>query len=245
MAYGDQLSHRDRLIAGSATAVLTVLIGAALLAGWASPGLLPTSESISAFNVAPEPPPPPPAEQPRQDRAPREEGAAAPPNRRATPRPVVAPPPKLPPITNPPPAAPVAGTGPDSEAGAAERPGPGTGAGGIGNGLGAGQGGNGTGGGGGGQRARHVRGTIRDRDYPRNASRERVGGTVTVRFTVQTDGRVRGCSVMQSSGNADLDATTCRLIEERFRYEPARNAAGEPIASETGWRQDWWLEPRR
>ncbi|WP_156420380.1 energy transducer TonB, partial [Sphingopyxis sp. H073] len=87
-------------------------------------------------------------------------------------------------------------------------------------------------------------GTIRDSDYPREASRARVGGEVEVRFTIEATGRVTGCRVSRSSGDASLDATTCRLIEERFRFKPATNAAGEAIRSPYGWRQTWWLERR-
>ena len=71
-----------------------------------------------------------------------------------------------------------------------------------------------------------------------------VGGEVEVRFTIEATGRVTGCRVSRSSGDASLDATTCRLIEERFRFKPATNAAGEAIRSPYGWRQSWWLERR-
>ena len=66
-----------------------------------------------------------------------------------------------------------------------------------------------------------------------------------MRFTIEASGRVSGCRVTRSSGDASLDETTCRLIEERFRFKPATNAAGEAIASPYGWRQTWWLERRR
>ena len=65
-----------------------------------------------------------------------------------------------------------------------------------------------------------------------------------MRFTVATDGRAGGCAVMRSSGSADLDSTTCRLIERRFRFTPARVAGGRAVPELRGWRQDWWFEPR-
>ena len=141
-------------------------------------------------------------------------------------------------------AAPIAGTGPDISAGASAQPGPGTGAGGVGTGTGSGGTGTGTGRGGIATRARHVSGRIDDRDYPRTAYRDRTEGVVSARLTIATDGRVSRCVVTRSSGNAELDETTCRLIERRFRYEPARDAAGKVVVSEMGWRQSWWLEPR-
>jgi protein TonB len=70
------------------------------------------------------------------------------------------------------------------------------------------------------------------------------GGAVEVRFTIEASGRVSGCRVTRPSGDASLDLTTCELIEERFRFKPATNAAGEPVASQYGWRQSWWLERR-
>jgi protein TonB len=35
---------------------------------------------------------------------------------------------------------------------------------------------------------------------------------------------------VQTSGSSDLDQTTCRLIERRFRYLPALGPDGRPIA---------------
>ena len=98
---------------------------------------------------------------------------------------------------------------------------------------------------GGGTRAVWRSGAIRDRDYPKDASRAKIGGEVEVRFTIEASGRVTGCRITRSSGDASLDATTCRLIEERFRFRPATNGAGQPVASQYGWRQSWWLESRR
>ncbi|WP_256839553.1 energy transducer TonB [Sphingopyxis sp. KK2] len=88
-------------------------------------------------------------------------------------------------------------------------------------------------------------GTIADRDYPKAARRAKVGGEVEVRFTIETTGRVTRCRVTRSSGDASLDATTCRLIEERFRFKPATDSAGrgrerlwlapELVARKAGW----------
>ena len=202
------------------------------------------SEAIVTFAV----PPPAPAPLERADaktkRAPRREGAASAANRRAKPSPMVAPPPKVR-VEVPPPvvAAPVAGPGVEASAGASSLPGPGTGSGGVGSGLGSGLAGTGTGGGGG-TGARWIKGRIRDSDYPRAASRAEVGGTVIAHFDVGTDGRAGNCRVVSSSGNSDLDATTCRLIVKRFRYKPATNAQGDAVPDVAGWKQTWWLEPR-
>lgn len=88
--------------------------------------------------------------------------------------------------------------------------------------------------------ARWRGGEIAPRDYPRSARGAQ--GIVTARVAVGVDGRVTGCSVARSSGNAILDSTTCRLIRERFRFTPARNAQGEAVPGEYGWQQRWWRD---
>jgi periplasmic protein TonB len=137
-----------------------------------------------------------------------------------------------------------AGPGTDSSSGSTNVAGPGAGAGGQGNGNGAG----GRGDGDGSQvatRAEYVSGRITNKDYPKTAAKAKIGGTVVAYYTVLASGRVAGCQIKQSSGNSELDATTCSLIEERFRYRPARNSGGEPIDTKTGWQQVWWLESNR
>jgi protein TonB len=151
---------------------------------------------------------------------------------------VVAPPPKLP-ARSPIIAAPVPSTGSAASAGASSVAGPGTGAGGVGSGLGGG------GTGGGGSHAQRVRGQLNNRDYPISARIAGTEGVVAVRFTVQTNGRVSGCQILKSSDSADLDSTTCRLIEGRFRYRPARDAQGRPIAEVVTTSYTWGLNPRR
>jgi protein TonB len=244
MAYGDHPDPRAQALSLAGAVAGAVLVMAALLLGLRQPvPHRPQNWMTATSLIAPIPASPQPEPTPRADVVPRKQGAAAAPNRHARPTAIVAPPPVLPPPT-PPVAATQAGDGSAAQAGAAPMAGPGSGAGGRGDGLGAGRGGDGTGGGGGGSRARLLSGAISDRDYPAAAARAAIGGTVMVRFTVGTDGRARECGVMRSSGNADLDAATCHLIQRRFRYAPARDAAGRAVESQQGWRQDWWLEPR-
>ena len=242
MAYTGQLSGRQHAAAGGATLLALGAVGLILLNGLDLQVVRKASETIAAIAL---PAPPPPHEEPQPTPVQNEKasGKASAANKHAKAAPVAAPKPKLPPITPPPvPAAPNPGTGSDASAGATPLPGPGSGAGGIGSGTGAGGSGSGTGGG---SKAVWRSGTIRDSDYPREAARAKVGGEVEVRFTIQPTGRVTGCRVTRSSGDASLDATTCGLIEDRFRFRPATNGAGDPIASSYGWRQSWWLEKRR
>jgi hypothetical protein len=50
------------------------------------------------------------------------------------------------------------------------------------------------------------------------------------RLTLDREGRATGCTLIESAGNVDL-AGACRALRSRARYEPARDAAGNPIAS--------------
>jgi protein TonB len=245
---------RDRLRSAAGVAALHALLAYALLRGFGIDLPVPVPEEMKIFDVS-EPPPPPaipaPPEKVRESKRakPKDpEGAAAPPNLKDTPTEIVAPPPRIVlPVPPPIPAAPVGGQGDAPAAGAAEVPGPGTGRGGRGTGLGSGAQGTGTGGGGGGigsgrpVHARWIRGGIDPDDYPRSALRRRASGVVRLRFTVAPDGRVRDCAVTGSSGDAELDRTTCRLIEQRFHYRPARDAAGRPVAETVRGEHEWEL----
>ena len=65
--------------------------------------------------------------------------------------------------------------------------------------------------------------------YPPGALSMQAQGRVVARLTVSTDGRVTSCDVTSSSGNEDLDATTCNIAINRVRFSPALNDAGDPI----------------
>lgn len=241
MTYTGQVSNGQRAVAGSGALLGLLVVGLGLASGLDLTAVRRASGAISAFALpAPEPPEADsiPAESPSEKAA----GAASAANLQAKAAPVLAPRPKLP-RPEPPPvaAAPRPGSGSEAAAGAAPIAGPGSGAGGHGGGLGAGGSGNGSGGG---TRPVWRSGTIEDRDYPREARRAKVGGEVEVHFTIEPTGRATGCRVSKSSGDAALDATTCRLIEARFRFRPATNAEGRAVASSYGWRQTWWLERR-
>ncbi|HEX7782903.1 MAG TPA: energy transducer TonB [Sphingobium sp.] len=134
------------------------------------------------------------------------------------------------PIPSPVVVAPVSGAGDQTSAGNAAVRGPGTGSGGAGNGTGDGDEGYGEGDGGN-SPPRWIKGRIRDSDYPKAEAETGVGGTVAVRYAVETDGRATECRVTRSSGSADLDAVTCRLIEQRFRYRPSRTPQGRAVRS--------------
>ncbi|HEY0014482.1 MAG TPA: TonB family protein [Allosphingosinicella sp.] len=82
---------------------------------------------------------------------------------------------------------------------------------------------------------------INSEDYPPAALRRSSSGEVVVRLTVNADGRVSECAVAVSSGDADLDATSCRLFVLRGRYAPALDAGGRPTAASSVEAVIWTL----
>jgi protein TonB len=234
-------SARTRLTSAGLTAAVMAVFGYVFVTGLAVHFPETVDSTLKMFGVVPEPPPPPPEPVTVQPKvSPKPEGAAAPPNITSRATPVAAPTPiirrPVPPVT-------VTSIkpyeGPDPTQGNADVRGPGTGAGGIGNGTGSG--GSGTGGGAGGNSPpRHIRGRITNSDYPDSAGAAGAEGLVVTRFHVEPNGRVSDCRVVRSSGNRALDETTCRLITERFIYEPSRQADGTPVRS-TVERHDQWI----
>ena len=110
----------------------------------------------------------------------------------------------------------------------------------VGSGSGGGTGGEGTGtgNGDGGTDLEPLSEEFRPSDYPRSV-RTGTGGRVEFRYTVGVSGRVTDCSVTRSSGNADLDAATCRVVLKRFRYRPATDANGRPFPTVVEGDVDW------
>ena len=73
----------------------------------------------------------------------------------------------------------------------------------------------------------------------------RFQGTVGVRIAVGANGRASGCQVTRSSGNAGLDSTTCRLLQQRLQFNPARDRQGNPTSSVVESTHVWGRRPRR
>lgn len=241
--------RRQRVLVASLVAALHGAMGYALIGGFGVTVVQAVSDNLKIFDIREEtlPPPPPAAEPPpREAETPVEPAsAAAPENLRQTPVPVVVPPPVLPVIVPPPViAAPVPAQGPAADAGASDNPGPGTGSGGEGAGTGSGQAGDGTGSGVA-VHSERIKGRIKPSDYPDAAYEAHAGGTVFVRLVIGTDGRASRCDIDESSGRADLDSATCRIILERYRYRPARDAAGNPVQEVVHMAQVWETGRRR
>ena len=223
---------RSRLVSALMAGAIQLGLLLGLLFGLAGHSATQVSNAIAAMTFS-EPkahstPPPPP------ERHHKDAGKAAPAAKKAQASPVFAP--KLA-IAKPLiPASPNPGREAGPSHGAALA-GQGSGAGGIGNGTGSG--GDGSGDGDGGDDPEWVSGKIKDSDYPSEARAIRARGTTETEIRVSVDGRPTGCSVTRSSGNGTLDATTCRLVLQRFRFNPARDAAGRAIAGVVDYDQEW------
>lgn len=238
----ERTGREDRIKAAIAAAALQALLVYVLIAGLGVTIPAGKAGAPTIFRILPDPPPPEEKIIPPPVRNSRPEGEAAPPNIRSKATEIVAPERRVELIV--PPnivAAPQADVGSDPSSGAADVPGPGAGAGGEGDGRGGGGYGDGDGGG---RRTppRWRKGRLRDSDYPAAAREAMAGGTVTVLYTIATNGRVTQCEVERSSGNAALDETTCRLIQERFRYEPSRDARGRPVQSRMIANHEWVVD---
>jgi len=221
---------------------MVALIGGAMVLGLAANrvALRPGMAALVEFE-RPEQKPEPPKVRPRPLTASAPKGAPSPRNLHNRATPVAAP--LLTPLIIPPPltAAPRPATGAASNTGASDRVGPGQGAGGLGDGLGGG--GHGGDGDGAGETApRQVKGRLKFSDLPADLQVSETGRTVSVRYYVYPDGKVGGCSVTASSGSAELDSLTCRLIEQRFRFRPSRDAIGQPVRSIIAETHRWSIE---
>lgn len=219
--------------------VLAHLAGGALLMRLLAPDFTArvVEQASSGFTViitSPPEPDVPPAPEP-------DAGAAGDPGREATARDVAAP-------RNPPPSPspmPRAASTGSADASGAQASGDGTGAQGPGDGTGSGNGGRGRGGGiASGPTVQS--GSIdaaRDFPIPEGGRRVREGSSVTVVFTVGVDGRASNCSLSRGGPDPATNALVCPLVIERIRFNPARDANGNPVAARYGWRQDFFRRP--
>lgn len=225
---------RERVFALAAVGVVQGFVAFALISGLdvsvsSSAEVAQRLIHITLAKPPPRPPPPPP-------RKPQHHQAAAPkaaPEKLGGspgPKPAHAPPSVTPVVAVKPTAAPSgggAGTGPA-----------------LGSGAGGGTGGNGYGDDEGGTDLEQIAGEITRSDYPRDLREAGVGGRVNFVFTVEPNGRVGRCRVTRSSGVPELDALTCRLVQQRFVYRPSTDRFGRPIEDEVEGEHEW-IAPRR
>jgi protein TonB len=71
--------------------------------------------------------------------------------------------------------------------------------------------------------------------------REEREGTAGFRVTYGADGRITSCDITASSGHADLDAETCKLITRRGRFNPGKDRSGNPVGGSYSNRIRWQI----
>ena len=236
-------SARQRIL--SALASLLIVAGglAALVAGLAARMTAQERrEALAAILPLRDPP-----KEPRRPETPAKahstaaKGRPSPANLRNKATQIVAPPALIvpPPVVT----APRAGIGAAAQSGASDRPGPGQGAGGIGDGDGGGGNGDGDGDDDTLTRPIQIRGRLHFSDLPRDLRETKAGGELKLRYRIGVDGRVSDCRILVSSGRTQLDATTCALITERFRFRPSRNSRGDPVPAIMVETHGWYFDP--
>ena len=67
-------------------------------------------------------------------------------------------------------------------------------------------------------------------DYPSAEIRKGSEGTARFRLQIAANGKVESCTITRSSGSARLDEATCRNVERRAKFDPARNGENQPVA---------------
>lgn len=223
----------EKVAPAIAALIVNALIGYALIMGLRGAPLLRavTDASLALFDLKPPEKRPEPVE-PRPSRAVRAKSGGTPHAPAARPRrevplaqgPIMVPAPVI--AVPSPPMSPV--SSPDAGGGlaggvAGEGGGSGKGANGTGVGVGAGAGDAGAY-----ARARQTGGSFRNSDFPawlKGTGRLKIG----VRYAIAPSGRVEQCEIIEQSGYAEVDAMTCRIIMERYRFRPARDPAGYAV----------------
>lgn len=206
--------------------VLVLLLAGALVFGLRVGFAARHAGALLSVLIEPPKPPVPEHQRPRRGERKAAKAAPAPRGSRNQATPVVAPHVTplivLPPIV----VATQAGTGVGATSGASS--GAGQGAGGAGNGSGGG-GDGGDGSGGVAVEPRQIRGKLSFKDLPEGLLAPGHEARVGVRYIVEVDGSVRDCVADEPSGIPVLDSLACRLIEQRFRFRPARDRNGHPV----------------
>ncbi len=75
----------------------------------------------------------------------------------------------------------------------------------------------------------NVAGLFSNDDYPPKALENGWEGGVIVKVRVGTNGRVRACRIVQSSGYQVLDIKTCEIMLLRAKFTPARDSNGNAV----------------
>lgn len=82
---------------------------------------------------------------------------------------------------------------------------------------------------------------VTDSDYRSRWVREGLSGRAGFALTIDDKGRVSDCTITRSSGHAALDQATCKLIERRARFDPAKDSYGNTIPGTYSSSVNWQL----
>jgi TonB family protein len=77
--------------------------------------------------------------------------------------------------------------------------------------------------------------------YPPEAKAAGLHGRTAFTLDLDPKGRITSCNITSSSGSPLLDSTTCTLLVTNGRFQPAHNAAGQPIAGTWSSAMVWQL----
>ncbi|CAN5415269.1 hypothetical protein BH09PSE4_BH09PSE4_19840 [soil metagenome] len=211
MAYADQKMSSSKVVAIVIVALIHAALGYAFVTGLAFQYVKKVADKLDTFDVE-EPPPPPPDEPP-----------PPPPDQPLQPPPVVSPPPMVvtntPPVVvmqtvpSPPPMVVVAPPAPPAPPHISQQA----------------------------QAKGAPASWFSTDDYPPSAIRAEAQGRASVRVTIDTNGRISGCTITASTGNADLDNQTCIVAKRRGRYSPAKDENGNPISATSSFNVKWVL----
>lgn len=83
-----------------------------------------------------------------------------------------------------------------------------------------------------------------DNDYPPDAMARGIETDLHFRLSVDADGRVTDCVVQDRFPPAAFGELTCKLVRARARFRPARDTAGQPVASYFVSTVRWRIPPR-
>ena len=73
-------------------------------------------------------------------------------------------------------------------------------------------------------------GWVTDNDYRSSWISRGYSGVASFTLAIDARGRVTGCTITSSTGYSALDEATCRLLESRARFDPAKDTSGNTVA---------------
>jgi periplasmic protein TonB len=80
-------------------------------------------------------------------------------------------------------------------------------------------------------------------DYPIESLKRDEVGKVRFGIVIGTDGGVKTCVVLRSSGSERLDSRTCAIMQARLRFKPARDSEGNAVEDRSWGEVNWILQP--